>query len=478
MAAESLWLGLLGGVLSLFVADGLIALMQHWFSTVPQMAQVTLEPRTLALGLAVTAAAVAIASLAPIWRLSRAAPATVMNEGSRGARGRQQRRVQSALLAVQVCLSMVLLTGAGLMVRTLGNLQEVRLGFEPQDVLVADIALPPSRYSTDEDRQEFARRLRDTLAALPQVRGAAVSNSVPLWGSAGNWTYGVEGQTSPEDQGVVWVHAVTPEYFDVLGVPLKRGRMLRDQDAEACLVNEAFARYHWPGKDPLGHRVHLGPSDGPTCAVAGVVGDAHHVDLSQPPPVQLYTSLFNDSFQGNRYIYAYLETPGDPALFTRPLKDAVRTLDPDLAADPVRSLEQVLARALRRTRVASSLFTGFAILGLALAAVGLYGLVAFTVAQRTREMGIRQALGADAGRLVRMVLGQSLRLVGWGLAFGLLVSLALGPSMASFLYGVTPTDLPTLTVIVLLIVGVNLVAALVPAIRAASVRPAVALRED
>jgi hypothetical protein len=294
----------------------------------------------------------------------------------------------------------------------------------------------------------------------------------------GNWTYGIEGQPSPEDQGVVWVHAVSPEYFDVLGVPLKLGRMLRDQDAEACLVNEAFARYHWPGKDPLGHRVHLGPSGGPTCTVAGVVGDAHHVNLSQPPPVQLYTSLFNDTFQGNRYLYAYAKTPADPAAFTRPLKDAVRTLDPDLAADPVRPLEQVLARALRRTRVASSLFTGFAILGLVLAAVGLYGLVAFTVAQRTREMGIRQALGADSGHLVRMVLGQSLRLVALGLTGGLIVSLALGPSMASFLYGVTPTDLPNLAVIVLLIVGVNLVAALVPAVRAASVQPAVALREE
>jgi predicted permease len=373
---------------------------------------------------------------------------------------------------------MVLLTGAGLMLRTLGNLQQVQLGFEPQHVLVADIALPPSRYSSDEDRQEFARRLRDTLSAMPQARGAAVANSVPLWGSAGNWTYSIEGQPSPDDQGVVWVHAVTPEYFGVVGVPLKLGRLLRDQDAEACLVNQAFVRYHWPSEDPLGHRVHIGPGEGPTCTVVGVVGDAHNFNLAQPPPPQLYTSLLNDSFQGNRYLYAYLKTPGEPSLFTRPLKGAVRTLDPDLAADPVRPLGHVLDRALRTPQIASSLFAGFAILGLVLAAVGLYGLVAFTVAQRTREMGIRQALGADGGRLVRMVLSRSLRLVGWGLACGLLVSLALGPSMASFLYGVTPTDLPTLAVIVLLIVGVNLVAALVPAIRAAAVQPAVALRDE
>jgi hypothetical protein len=275
------------------------------------------------------------------------------------------------------------------------------------------------------------------------------------------------------------VHAVTPEYFGVIEVPLKLGRLLRDQDAEACLVNQAFVRYHWPGDDPLGHRVHLGPSsDGPTCTVVGVVGDAHNFNLAQPPPPQLYTSLLNDSFQGNRYLYAYLKTPGEPSLFTRPLKGAVRTLDPDLAADPARPLGHVLDRALKTPQIASSLFAGFAVLGLALAAVGLYGLVAFTVAQRTRELGIRQALGADGGQLVRMVLSQSLRLVGWGLACGLLVALALGPSMASFLYGVTPTDLPTLTVIVLLIVAVNLVAALVPAIRAASIQPAVALREE
>jgi ABC-type antimicrobial peptide transport system permease subunit len=212
--------------------------------------------------------------------------------------------------------------------------------------------------------------------------------------------------------------------------------------------------------------------------VVGVVADAHNGNLFQPPVPQLYSSLFDDSFQGNRFLYVCLKSAGDPALLTGQLKAVVRELDPDLAAYPIRPLEQVLDRHMERPRVATSLFAGFAVLGLVLAAVGLYGLVAFTVARRTREMGIRRALGADVSRLVSMVLGQSLRLVWWGVGFGLLACLALGRSMASFLYGVTPIDLPTLAVVTVLIVGVSLLAALLPAYRAATVHPARALRDE
>jgi predicted permease len=401
-----------------------------------------------------------------------------MSEGARGGAGPQQRRTQAVLLAVQVALTVMLLTGAGLMVRTLSQLQEVRLGFEPEKLLAADIALPRSRYPADEDRQEFARRLRDEMRTLPGVREAAVANSLFFWGSAGNWQYEVVGQPVAEDQGVVWVHSVTPEYFAATGIPLQLGRLLDDTEADGCLINEAFARRHWPDGDPLGQRVHYGRADGPTCTVAGVVGDAHNRDLSQPPPLQIYTSLLTDDFQGNSYLYAYLRTEGDPALLTRPLADAVRAVDPDLAAHPIRPVGQTLERALEPPAMVSSLFAGFAVLGLTLAAVGLYGLAAFTVAQRTREMGIRQALGADAGRLMRMVLRQSLRQVWWGLGVGLLASFAVGQGLASFLYGVSPTDAPTLAVVVSVVLTVSLVAAFVPAFRAATVQPAVALRQE
>jgi putative ABC transport system permease protein len=297
-------------------------------------------------------------------------------------------------------------------------------------------------------------------------------------GSRGNWTYGIEGEAPASEQGVVWVHAVSSDYFAALGIPLKLGRLLDDTDFETCLINQAFVRQHWPEANPLGKRVQLSPPQGPTCTVVGIVGDADNFNLSDPPPPQIYTSLFHDTFQGNNYVFAILSTAGDPSLVAGQLTAAVRDIDPDLAAQPIRPLEQVLDQNMETARVATTLFAGFAVLGLTLAAVGLYGLVAFTVARRTREMGIRQALGADMNRLVRMVLGQSLRHVWWGLGLGLVACLALGRTMASFLYGVTPTDLPTLVTVFLLVIGVSLLASLVPAIRAASVQPATALRDE
>jgi predicted permease len=478
LAIESLFLGIMGGLLSLAVAEGLVALMRHWFGTLPQIAELQLDGRVLAIALAVTSAAVVLSSLVPMWRLSRAAPSAIINEGSRGSGGRQQHRFQAALLAIQVGLSVVLLTGSGLMVRTLLNLQDVPLGIEPRNVLAASVRLPALSYPTDEDRQEFARRLRDRLEALPQVRHAAVSNSLPFWMGYGNWTYGIEGEAPASDQGVVWVHAVSPEYFNALGIPLKRGRFLEDLDAETCLINQTFVRRHWPEGEPLGKRVQLDPPNGPTCSVVGVVGDADNFNMSDGIPPQIYASLFTDEFQGNRFLNAILKTSGDPALLAGPVRAAVRELDPDLAAQPIRPLEQVLHGTLESERVATTLVAGFGALGLILAAVGLYGLVAFTVTRRTREMGIRQALGADARRLVRMILRQSMRQVWWGVGLGLVACLALGRTMASLLYGVTPTDIPTLAAAILLVVGVSLLAALLPAIRAASVHPTVALREE
>jgi len=476
-AAESFWLGLLGGAFSIVVALGLVKLMQYFFNNVPQIEDLTLDGRVLAIGFAVTLVAVFISGLVPTWRLSHVTLASLMNEGSHGSQGRHQSRFQAALLAVQVAMSVVLLTGAGLMVRTLIKVQDVTLGFATEDVLVVGVSLPPERYGSDEERQGFARRMRDHLGSLPQARGVTVSNSLPFWWRAGNWTYSVDG-TPAGEQGVVEVSTVSQEFFSVMRVPLVGGRFLEDVDTDSCLVNQAFVLRHRLEGKALGAQVQLDPGQGPICTVVGVVGDTHNQDLLDKPPPQLFASIFHDTFQGNQGIFAYIQTEGDPALLVGQAKKAMRELDPHLAASPVRPLFEIIDRQLRRPRVVTTLCVAFAALGLVLAAVGLYGLVAFTVTQRTHEMGIRQALGARRDRLVRMLLGQSMRAVWWGLGLGVVACLPLGRSVASLLYGVTPTDVPTMVVVITLIVVVSLLSAMGPAIRAASVLPSEALRVE
>ena len=486
LAAESIQLALLGAGLGLLLAFGITrALVGLMPANIPQVHAIGLDLPVLAFTLTLAILTGLVFGVVPALAATRTDLNSMLKEGGRSAmQGPQHHGLRAALVVGQVALSLVLLVGAGLLVRSFERVLATQPGFQPEHVLTASLSLPAAQYKQEQQVRDFYRDLVGRLEQLPGARAAGASTDLPL--EAGwNHLFTPEGSQPPPGAGLnLCYHSVIlGNYLQTMGVPLLRGRYFTGQDkpgsTPALIVSESLAKRHWPGQDPIGKRLKWGPpeSNDPWLTIVGVVGDVKQGALDAATMPHTYESYEQHGTPWSSLSVA-ARAAGDPASLASALRAAVWGLDRQLAVAQVRTMDQVISGSIAPRRFTLVLLAAFAALAVTLAAVGIYGLIAYSVAQRTHEIGIRMALGAQRGDVMRQVLGQGALLMGGGVGIGIVGALILTPSLASFLYGVRPTDPVTLAGVVAVLVAVALVATYVPARRATKVDPMVALRYE
>ncbi len=486
LLVESLLLSLLGGAAGVAIAAwGTELLVGLAPAGVPRLHEVGMDGRALAVGLLVALATGCLFGLVPVLQARRVDPqAGLRADGGRGASAALgAARARRGLVAVEVALSVVLVVGAGLLVHSLWRLQRVDPGFRTENVLRASFVLPASRYPQSYDVYPrwdavtaFQRELLERARGLPGVRSAALASHHPLAPGFTN-SFVIEGrEDEAADQAEIPLRAVSPEYFATVGVPLLRGRLLAprdDADAPAVLlVNEAAARRFFPGADPVGKRIAFW---GTSREIVGVVGNERFHGVAADAPPAAYPPLAQTPMAAATLL---LRAAGDPAALVPALRGAVRGLDAEVALYEMETLDRTLSRSISQPRFTTALLGTFAALALLLAVIGVYGVLSYAVAQRTREIGIRVALGARRGEIVRLVVGQGMAPVLAGLALGLAAAFAGSRLLSGILFEVAPTDPLAFTVVVPVLGAASLLAAWLPARRAASVDPMTALRTD
>jgi putative ABC transport system permease protein len=481
LLAESLVLALAGGAGGLLLADlGVRALKASEFDAVPRLGDVGIDARVLGFTIVLSLATGVLFGLAPALRLAREDLQDALRGGGRSMTGAaRERRTRGALVLSEVALAVVLLVGAGLLLRSFEQMQGIKPGFDADRVMTMRVALPVAIYQRDDQVRTFWSSLLARVQTLPGVRSAGLSNTVPMAG-VGYASFSIEGvPDAPE--GVmqdVQPYAVTPEYFRTMGVTLARGRLLEPRDVTGgqmvAVVNQEMVRKFYGGRDPIGSRVTLGDTT-QYMTVVGVVNDVRQEGLTAAPYSQIYWPLDQDV---RRSIVVVVRTAGDPTSVVGGVRAAVRDLDPQLPVYDVRTMEERVATTIARPRVTAVLVGVFAATALLLAAIGIYGVVSYTVAQRTRELGVRMALGAPAAGVLRLVVGQGMLPAVGGVVVGLAGAWAAARVLGSLLYGVSASDPWTFAGVALFLLMVALVATWLPARRATRVDPVIALRAE
>ena len=482
LLVEALVLAALGGLLAVAAAPWILGtLVSLAPPDMPRLEEVHIDGVVLAFALLASMGAGLLAGLAPALQLTSPQLMEVLKNGSAGT---ARWRARTALVVAETALAFVLAVGAGLMIRTLSGLLEVPSGLAaPERVLVADLDLPPSRYPA-ERIFALAQNLMERLQAEPGTRSAALMTSVPLDPRARNeFGFALEGgEPFPPGQSpkaeILWA---TPGYLTTMGIPLVRGRDFAWSDVRTAphvvLVNEAFVRRLIPQGEPLGRRISevLGPGNDPW-TIAGIIGDVHTKGLDRAPAPLIVVPLMQYAVPGLRV--AMRAGNGDPLSLLPALRADVAALDADLPLSAARPLSQIVNESVTEQRFQMRLLTVFAVLALALAALGIYGVTAYSVAQRAREIGIRMALGADSSLVLRMVVGGGLRLALAGVGLGVIGAIAATRVLASLVYQVSTTDPLTLATTAAVLIGSAVLASWVPARRAVRVDPAISLRAE
>jgi putative ABC transport system permease protein len=482
LLTENLVLAAIGGVCGILLARwAIVALVAAAPGGLPALGPVELDAPVLLFSAAITVGAGLLFGALPARWAARAglADALQTRTGDGAAPGRGDAR--AIFVAVQLALCIVLLVGAGLLTRSLASIQQVPLGFEPDRLLTAEFRLPAAKYDNDTAIAQFAEQALARIRAVPGVRSAALLGSVPLSGNWATTSYLPEGQAPPAD-GVPptsQVNFVTDGFFGTMGMPVLRGRDFTPADragsTPVALVGEELARKVWPGRSPLGERLKiLGPPEF-VATVVGVVGNVRQFTVTEPPTPQLYLAKAQNP---GIFSSVVARTDGDPDALGDALLAAIWSVDPDQPVWKIRSMESLVARDLAPQRFTAVLSGSFAVLALLLAVVGVYGVMSYAVAQRTREIGIRMALGAGRGEVERMVLWRGLRIVAVATVLGLAAAYGAARLIASQLFGVPPTDLVTFVAVPLGLAAVAMVACWLPARRAARVDPVIALQAE
>jgi putative ABC transport system permease protein len=486
VVAESVVLFLAGGALGLLLAwSGTRALLALKPDAVPRAETVGLDGRVLLYTLLLSLATGALVGLVPALAAAGGRLGESLKEGGRAVAGGGRRHwLRNGLVVAEVALALVLLIAAGLLLRSFSRLQGVRPGFESRGVMTAVLSLPDVKYPSERQQALFFEQLMERVRALPGVTAAATVYPLPLSGHNFVLQFDVAGRPRPSPTEVprADVVVVTPDYFRAMTIPLLAGRVFTVQDRigsqPVILVNRTMAGKIWPGESPLGKRISFGgPPGGPPAwlTVVGVVGNVRAGELSKEAVSQVYQPALQQPLPETALV---LRTAEPPERLVAPVRQVVQALDRELPLDRVQTLDAVVAQSLATNRVKTLLIGLFGALALLLAAVGIYGLVSYSVAQRTHEIGIRVALGAGRGAVQRMVIGQGMGLVLIGLAAGLAASLAVGRLVASQLYQVSPVDPWTYTGVPLALAAVALAANWLPARRATRVDPLTALRAE
>jgi predicted permease len=480
MMTESIALALSGGAVGLVVAVwGTRALVASAADRLPASSQVAVNGTVLVTAALVTIASGILFGLVPALAASRGMHIALKDAGRGSSGGAARHRLRSALVMGQLALAVMLLVGAGLLVRSLVALQGRDLGYSIDSTLTFEINLAGARYNTAAAQDQFFDALYDRLKALPGVVAAGGSGNIPMRGGA-MASLAIDGRPMPgEKLPEVGYQPVSDDLFRAMGMPLKRGRTFGPQDhndaPRAVILSESLARTFWPNADPIGARIRLGPDPSePWNTVVGIVGDVRMgVDGESRPTA--YVSARQDHWGGMAIV---VRTAGDPMSLLPAVRREVRALDATIPVADARSMKQVQSMELTDRRLPMQLMAAFAFLALVLAAVGVYGVMAYSVAARTREIGVRVALGAQPRNVFGMVVRQGLGAAGVGLGLGLAGAAALGRVMTSLLYGVKPTDVFTFVGVAGVLLAVVLAACLVPARRAVRVDPLEALRSE
>ena len=484
LLTESLLIAVLGGAVGLLLAGWLIdALIALGPSQLPRLQAVKMDWQILGFTLAVTLLTGLLFGLVPAWQGAKLNLNELLKEGGRGGTGgTRQRRLRNVLVAAEVALALILMVGAGLLLRSFAKLQQIDPGFNPEGVLTMKLSLPYARYPKREQVAAFYKQLIERVSNLPGVEEAGASSDLPWSGYDENAGFDIEGKTFPPEQGPeARYHFVSPEYFRTIGVPLVAGRWLDAGDVRGkprvILINESMARRYWSGEDAVGKRITFAdkPKEDDWMTVVGIVGDVKDFPDSPEAHPAFYWPHAQTAFSE---MFLAVRTNGKPLALFDNVRREVAALDKDLAVSDIRAMDQVAGAALAGQRFTLLLVGLFAVTALTLAAVGIYGVMAYLVAQRTHEIGIRIALGAQTGKVLRIVIGQGMRMALAGIGIGLGASLVLTRLMSSLLFGVSATDTATFAAVALFLAGVALVASFVPARRAARTDPMVALRYE
>jgi putative ABC transport system permease protein len=489
LLTESVLLSLAGGLLGLLFAwASLGPLLKISAGTVPQVFSVGLDRSVLAFTILVSAITGLIFGIAPALRTTKLDLRETLNEGSRGSTaGPGHHRLRGSLISMEIALAMLLLVGSGLLLRSFSRLQEVSLGFQADHLFVADLPLSESAYAKPEQRYGFFDRLVERARALPGVRAAAAATFLPVSGGGGLLHFNITGRPpkTPHDYVAAGYRAVTASYFETLGVPLLQGRLLTASDNEKApsvvVINSTMAHIYFPNENPLGKRLQIGATPDnqiPTMEIVGVVGDVTQ-GLGLDPKAEMFLPYCQaDQLLPVFQMSVVLRTAGDPHRQAAALRSALAEIDPNEPLVRVRTMEDNMAGTVAQPRFRTWLIGIFAGLALLLAAVGIYGVMSYSVTQRTSEIGIRVTLGAQPVDVFRIVVGEGLRFALIGVALGLVGGLVLTRLLGSFLYGVSATDPLTFSGVAILLILVSAAASFFPAQRATRVDPIVALRYE
>jgi len=486
---EGLLLGLSGGVLGLALAwAGVRVLIAHAPTSVPRLAELTVDGRVL-LVTALLAIGTGLAfGIVPALRAARVNLSTALREGARGASGGvDRRRGRTLLIALEMAFAVLLVLGAGLTVRSFRNLQRIPVGFDPGHVLSLRLALPATRYDSAAPVAAFYEELGNRVRALPGVQAAGFVRQLPLASQIGDAGMRIQGRPVPlgeQGRSGDW-QVVTPGYFEAMHERLVRGRFFTAADAAdgalVAAINETMAREYFPGEDPIGQRIAIGGDTTKWRTIIGVIGDVHHNSLLAPVkrkwfvPLAQWGMLFGAP---RRSMTLVVRSSANPLALVNPIRRLVHDADPDVPLTHVQTLNDVVAAATREQRFTMSVMAGFAALALLLAAVGTYGVVSYAVGQRTREIGIRLALGASVPAVTGMVLRQGMLPAGAGVALGLAAALLLTRYLRTLLYHVAPVDPLTFAAMPVLLLLVAAAAVMIPALRASRIDPLEALRAE
>ena len=488
LLSESLVLAAAGGVGGLLLAwaatQAADAILMPGFRALPYRGEVpiVIDGRVLVFAAGVAIASAALFGFAPLVGLGTRNPQRMLRDGDRGSTSIAN-VARRALVALEVALAIVVLCGAGLLVKSLSSLMHVPPGLDPHEVLTLQVSLPQADTYGPPVRESFCADLARSAEGLPGVLRIGAISHLPLSGANAGRALTVEGYTPKADETVSGAYRLTcPGYFATLGIPLIEGRDFDHGDVtkgrQVVIVNQAMAKAYWKqGESPIGRRLKLGGprSENPWHVIVGVAADVRHFGLDSEAVREIFMPYTQASWPTMTIV---AKTAGDPMTWQSSLRDVVRLVDPDLPSAQPRSMEWIVGSSTNWRQTPMRLLSGFALIGLLLASLGVYGVLAYYVSQRTREIGVRAALGASRQQLAAMVIKQSMLPIGAGAILGVAGSLASGRLLQQFLFQVKPGDPQVIATIVVLLIGVGLLASWLPARRAASIDPLVALRDE